>query len=216
MNNIVQASQENCIAGSVQTADGNVVIANNITVDGNFTGVSEAASVDATCSMTSSMTDVVSNILSAIVKQTNKSETDWFDEIFGLDLKNTFDISQSVTNKISQINQQTCQAQNTQSINSNYVYIPGGKIGGDFVGVSTVSNVSANCNIRNYMKNATYNQAQASGTQSNTAEGLFAVIGGIIITLLGILVLGAVLIFSGKAVSKVGYYKYEESKEKKK
>ena len=78
MNNILQSNQENCIASTTNSANNNIVIVNGANIKGNFTGVSSTTSTDASCLMVSNMENSVSNILSATIKQTNISETDWF------------------------------------------------------------------------------------------------------------------------------------------
>lgn len=205
MNNVLQQNQQNCQAQATDNANNNVTIIIGSTVGGNFTANAVAAQTDATCLMVSNMEDSISNILSATIQQTNTSETDWFNGFQFSDDTNTFDVNQSVTNNINQINEATCQANSTVSASNNYTYIAQSKIGGNYIGVSSKADASANCNITNSMKNTTYNQAQASGTQSNTIKGMFVAIAGIIAFFIGILIIGVVILYSSGAINHVGY-----------
>ena len=205
MNNILQEQQQNCIATATNTANNNVIIVTGSKFNGDFTGVSATTSTDATCLMVSSMENNLSNILSATLQQTNSSETDLFNDFnFGAGT-NAFNIDQSITNNISQINEVTCAAASTSSANNNYAYISNSQFGGNFVGVSTVSNASANCSMNNTMKNTTYNQAQASGDQSNSTEGMFVAILAAIGAIVALVIIGVIFMYSTGALSKVGY-----------
>lgn len=205
MNNITQNSQQSCIAGANPQTNNNVVLLNGVKVGGNFTGVAATTSTDATCLMVSNMEDSVSNILQSIVQQTNTSETDWFNGFQITDATNIFRVNQSVTNNISQINQSTCAANTTSSVSNNYVYVTNSTIGGDFIGVTNDSKASASCSISNMMKNATYNQAQASATQSNTVKGMFVSMVSAFAGIIGIVVIGVIILFAVGAIGYVGY-----------
>lgn len=205
MNNILQQDQQNCISAVVNNANNNVTIITGSTIGGDFTGTAVTATADATCLMVSNMQDSVSSILASTIQQTNEAQTDWFNGFQFNDQSNVFDINQSVVNNISQINEALCQASATVSSSNNYTYISNSRIGGNYVGVSSVANASANCNITNSMKNTTYNQTQASGTQSNTIKGMFVAIAGIIAFFIGILIIGIIILYSVGAIHHVGY-----------
>ncbi|CAH6421707.1 Hypothetical protein HVR_LOCUS1347 [uncultured virus] len=205
MNNITQEDQQNCLATTTNTANNNVVIVNGADIKGNFTGVSATTSTDASCLMVSNMEDSVSNILSATISQTNTTETDWFNGFQFTADSNSFNVSQSVTNNISQINQATCAANTTQSASNNYVYVTNATVGGDFVGVTSDATTSANCSMTNTMKNTTYNQAQANAKQSNTIKGMFVAIVSAFAAIIGIIVIGVIILFAVGAIGVVGY-----------
>jgi len=173
-NNINQDSQQFCAATTTSTQNNNTIIINGTKIDGNLTGVSNIVSTDASCNIVSTIEDSVSNILAATLQQTNTSETDAFNGFQITGDTNDFNMTQSVTNNINQINQATCSANTVVSQNNNYIYVTNSTVGGDFVGVSSDSTSNASCVMSNYMKNATYNQAQASGNQSNTDKGMWA------------------------------------------
>lgn len=204
MNNIIQQDQQNCISNVVNNANNNVTIITGSSIGGNFTGTAVTSTSDATCLMVSNMEDTVKSIISSIVQQTNSTATDWFNGFQITGDINSFDITQSITNNISQINQSMCQANITQSASNNYTYIANSRIGGDYVGVSSVADASANCSITNSMKNATYNQAQSAATQSNTIKGMFVAMAGAIAFFIGILVIGIIILYSTGAIRNVG------------
>lgn len=208
INNILQQSQQNCIATVVNEANNNVVIVNGTNIGGDFTGVSTTTSTDATCLMVSSMEDSVSSILSAIVQQTNKSQTDWFNGFQIKDSNNTFDVIQSVVNNILQINETTCAASTITSASNNYVYVTNANIGGSFIGVTDKADASASCTMTNTMKNTTYNQAQASATQTNIDLGMFSGFLGIIAAIIGVVIVGVIILFGAGIVGYFGYKKF--------
>lgn len=207
MTNVTQSNQQLCVATVNDQANDNVVVVSGSNFKGNFTGVATTTSTDATCLISSSMSDTVSNILSASLQQTNKAETDLFNDFAITVESNTFNIDQSVTNNISQINQEVCSANNTTSSSNNYIYVSNSTVGGDFVGVSNKADASADCNMQNYMKNGTYNQAQASATQSNSVQGMWATLLGAITSIITIIVIAVIILFSVGSLSYVGYAK---------
>lgn len=207
MNNITQDVSQSCIATTTNTANDNVVVVNGVNIGGNFTGVAATTSTDATCIMTSTMDDEVSSIMSAIAQQTNQAETDIFSGLSFSKQTNTFNSNQTVTNNISQINTALCSANTTVSTSGNYVYVSNSTVGGDFVGVTSNANSSANCSMTNYMKNVTYNEAQASATQSNSVVGMFGTLLGAITTIVIVIVIAVVIMFSVGSIAYVGYAK---------
>ena len=205
MNDITQNNQQSCQATVSNQANNNVVIVNGATVNGSFTGVTTNVSTDASCLMVSNMEDSVSNILSASLQQTNTTETDWFNGFSFDSNTNVFDITQSVTNNISQINQATCSANQVSSTSSNYIYLTNATIKGDFVGVSDTLTASASCSINNAMKNTTYNQAAAVANQTNTDKGMFVTMLGSFTGIIGLIIIVVIILFAVGAIGFVGY-----------
>jgi hypothetical protein len=204
INNILQQSQQNCLVQSTNTASNNVTIINGATIDGNVIGVTITAHTDASCLMTSSMEDSVQNMLSAILQQANQAATDIMNGGQITMETNTFSIDQSVTNNISQINQTTCSVNTSTSTNNNYLYVSG-KVGGNVIGVTQATDTKMNCSVSNIMKNTTYNQAQASATQSNTAVGMFALMFAVIGGIIGLFVIGYIIYYATGSSRNVGY-----------
>lgn len=196
MNDILQNDQQNCIAQQTQQATGNIIVVSGGVIDGDFIGVRQVQNTDASCLMVSNMQNTVENVLSATLQQTNQAVTDWFNDFSYTDETNIFDISQSITNNISQINEATCSASNIQAATNNYIYVPDTRVRGNFIGVSQDSNASANCSMTNMMKNATYNKAQASATQSNTTIGMFTAIAAVIAAIIGLMVISSIIYYS--------------------
>lgn len=205
MNNIVQEDQQNCLAAVTSQANNNIFILNGANIEGDFTGVAPTINTDATCLMVSNMDTTIQNIVGAILQQTNTAATDWLNGGQITKERNVFNIEQSITNNISQINEATCSASVDASESNNYFYVGTARIGGNFVGVAGTTNASANCSMSNAMKNATYNQAQASATQSNTEVGMFVAIVTAIVTIVGLLVFGVIILFATGALRHVGY-----------
>lgn len=204
MNNIVQVDQQNCIATSTSSASDNVVIINGANISGNFTGITVQNSTDASCLMVSNMDTSVSNILTSTLQQTNQSATDIFNGFSFDSSENQFNIQQSVTNNISQINEATCAANTITTTDNNYIYLTDVTIGRDFFGVSNTASANANCTMNNTMKAVTYNQAQASASQSNTQLGMWAALLAAVVLIGGIIVIGTVFVFATGGLSRLG------------
>lgn len=205
MNNILQQNQQNCIVGANSNANNNYVNISGAKIGGNFTGIINTVNTDASCLMVSSMDNSVSSILSATTQQTNTAATDLLSGFAAL--TNVFNVRQSITNNISQINEATCSANSLASSSNNYVYAENAQIKGNFVGVNGGANAKANCTMTNTMKNTTYNQAQASATQSNTAEGIFATMAGAFITVVGLIVIAVIFLYATGSLGYAGYKK---------
>lgn len=210
MNNITQVSQQSCIATVTNQANNNVVIVNGTNIGGDFTGVSTTVSTDATCMMVSTLEDSVNNILQAILQQQNKSSTDWFNGFQITDDTNNFNINQSVVNNILQINESLCSANTTNSVSNNYVYVTNTTIGGNFVGVTDKADASANCTMTNTMKNVTYNQVQASASQSNIVQGIFGAILAAVFAVIAVITIGVIMLF---ALSYFGFFGGKKTQE---
>lgn len=205
MNNVIQQDQQNCIATSQSSANNNVVIISGANIGGDLTGVAAVNGTDASCLMVSNMDASVSNILSASLQQSNAVATDAFGDFSYTDTTNQFNINQSVTNNISQINEATCAANTVTATNNNYIYVSNTRVGGNFIGVTSKASASANCTMTNTMKAVTYNQAQASATQSNTVVGMWVAIAAAIAGIIGLMVFGVIILFATGAIGKVGY-----------
>lgn len=210
MNNITQVSQQSCIATVTNQANNNVVIVNGTNIGGDFTGVSTTVSTDATCMMVSTLEDSVNNILQAILQQQNKSSTDWFNGFQITDDTNNFNINQSIVNNILQINESLCSANTTNSVSNNYVYVTNTTIGGNFVGVTDKADASANCTMTNTMKNVTYNQVQASASQSNIVQGIFGAILAAVFAVIAVITIGVIMLF---ALSYFGFFGGKKTQE---
>lgn len=207
MNRITTENQDNCVANSNVTVSGNVIIISGGTVSGNV-GTVAGTSTDASCLMVSEMQNSIQDIMRATSTQTNNTSNDLFGDFSWTNDTNTFNLTQSVTNNISQINQTTCTANSMVTNSNNYIYLPGTAVGGNvgFVADGTQGGTTANCSMSNMMKNYTYNYVQGENNQGNTQKGMFIAIVAAICSLIGIIIIGVVILF---AVGAVGYTGYE-------
>jgi len=181
-NNITQASTQECLASSQTDESGNVIIIQNSSILGNFTGITTQTTADASCIMTSTMDNSIQNIISNISNQTNSTDSSIFQ---GLSIqKNDTNVNNTVNNNISQINEALCDVSNITVQDGNYVYVSDTTIAGNFVGISATTNSKAGCSMTNYMKNTVFNQVQNSSTQSNTITSVFSLILTIIILII--------------------------------
>ena len=203
MNNITTQNQENCVANANVQVSGNVIIVSGSTVSGSV-GTITGVSTDASCLMVSEMENSIQDIMKATSTQTNSTTSDIFGDFQWTNDQNTFNLTQSVTNNISQISESTCTANSMETNSNNYIYVQGSSIGGN-VGVASTTNASANCSMSNMMKNYTYNYVQGDNNQGNTQKGMFVAIVGAICTLIGIIIIGVVLLFAVGAIGFTGY-----------
>lgn len=204
-NQIVQQTNQSCIASVSEEQNNNVIIIQGGIIDGNFTGVSATVSCDASCLMVSNMDNTIDNILGAIANQTNQAETDISNVFNSSNQNNTFNVNQTVSNNIAQINNAVCSSSIVQSQNNNYVYTSDETVHGNFVGVNGASNAQANCSMNNNMQSSTYNQAQASADQGNSVVSVFGAIIAAFAMIIFVIVIGVVIMFSVGAVGTIGY-----------
>lgn len=204
-NQVVQQTDQSCIASVSEEQNNNVIIIQGGIIDGNFTGVSATVSCDASCLMVSNMDNTIDNILGAIANQTNQAETDISNVFNSSNQNNTFNVNQTVSNNIAQINNAVCSSSIVQSQNNNYVYTSDETVHGNFVGVNGASNAQANCSMNNNMQSSTYNQAQASADQGNSVVSVFGAIIAAFAMIIFVIVIGVVIMFSVGAVGTIGY-----------
>lgn len=207
MTNITTINQSSCQATSSPYVSGNFIAVTGGVIKGDYTGIDSAANTDASCLIVSNMQNSVTSVLEASLSQNNNTETDWFNGFQFTADTNVFNMYQSTTNNINQINQTTCTANSAPNISNNYQYMANEKVGDDYVGVSSQANATANCAMTNTMKNNVYNQAQANANQSNVIKGMFVSMVGAFTTMIIIVVIAVVILFSIEAVAKVGYSK---------
>lgn len=203
MNNITTENQENCVANANVQVSGNVIIVSGSTVSGNV-GTVTGVSTDASCLMVSAMENNIQDIMRATSTQTNNTSNDWFGGFQWNKDNNSFNLTQSVTNNINQINELTCTANSMATNSNNYIYVSGSSVGGN-VGVASSTNAAANCSMSNMMKNYSYNYVQGDNNQSNTQKGMFVAIVAAICTLIGIIIIGVVILFAVGAIGFTGY-----------
>ena len=207
-NQVIQESQQLCQATSTVYEGDSTVIIDNVSVDGDLTGINYQVSTDASCLMVSGMESSIQSMLSAIASQSDTDESDIFSffetPVFNSDKESVYQI---ISNNIYQTYEATCQASNSIATGTQYVYIANAEVGGNLTGIDMNSSTSANCMMNNMMKNVTYVEAGASADQEVFQEGMFgeffnsmtAIITGIVVI---VIVLGVVLVataaFKGK------------------
>ena len=194
-NDITQVSQQYCVANTDVVSGPSVVIVNGSTIDGDFTGVQTEVSTDSSCMMVSYMENNIDSILEATANQTDTDETDIF-SAFSTTLfsRDKATVDQVLSTNIYQINQAVCQASTTLSTAGSYVYVTDTDVGGDFLGVSTSSDTSANCVMANMAKNVTKLQASATDTQSSLDEGMFATFFNSIASVIAVIVIVVIIV----------------------
>jgi hypothetical protein len=146
--------------------------------------------------MQQTLNSQVQSILEGVAKQTNKS-VDGILGDFGKSKVNYVDMKQSITNYITQIADQSCNAKAVFEQNGDITYVSNSTIGG-FAGFQIGgedTSVSASCSMSNTAKAVVYNQERSKMDQSNTSVSLIGIIiiGIVICSLIG----GIVMMTSG-------------------
>ncbi len=193
-NNITQVSQQYCQASTTEVQGTSVVIVDGSSIDGDFTGVENAVTTDTSCMMVSYMENNITDILEATLDQSETDETDIF-SAFSTTLfsRDKATVEEVITNNIFQINQAVCQASTVESTEGQYVYVTDTDVGGDFIGVSSESDTSANCTMSNVARNVTRNQAKGTSTQDVLDEGMFATFFNSIAAIIGVVIIIAII-----------------------
>jgi hypothetical protein len=193
-NTVTQIQNTQCISNVTDNASNNTIIVNGSVINGNFTGVTFQSSSDASCAITTSMDDIVTSIMGNLVTQNNKSESDLFNDFSNSIQFNSTNITNNISSNITQINESLCSSNLVESFTGNYIFISDSKVNGNFIGVAGASTGSATCTMNNYIKNATYNSIQNSVSQSNTSEGIFGALLGMLQVVIITITIGVVLL----------------------
>lgn len=189
MTSIFSESSETCNASCSANQSGNVVIIENSTIGGDA-GFEESCTANATCIMEQQLDTQLSNILSAIASQSNSSVQGIFGDIGSSGGFNVADVTQTIKNYITQMEESTCTASATFDQSNNLFYASNSDIAGFAgfqIGIDTPASANASCTMTNLSRIVVYNNAQSSTNQTNTQVSLIGiiVIGIIICSLLG-------------------------------
>lgn len=149
--NILQTQSSNCGATQNINASGNTIIV----VDGNLKNVDVGISiagqqVDATCAMTNTMDSQVKQLLETQLSQDISMESGLFGFLSPNKTKVRNDVTQSISNVLTQVTENNCSVSQNVNANNNYVYYSGVNSGA-FIGVQISSQTaSASCAMSNY------------------------------------------------------------------
>ena len=179
-NNITQKTSQVCKNTVKPEANNNQVIISGGTINGDFTGVAQEVTTDATCMISSSMSNNVDQLLEALSNQDFKSDSDLFNGFQWTTSSEVTDMRQVLANNINQIMNASCSSDVAPSANNNYVYLEDTTVNGNFIGVSNKVNSKFDCILENYMKNIIYNKGHADQKQSTKTKGIMAALVGII------------------------------------
>lgn len=193
---ITNDNTQTCTTSVVTIQDDNIVMVSGDTIAGDLYAIGNTGTqISSSCAITSTMDTNVSNIMSSIAEQVNSSDSSVFGSgLFsgGKDQDNTVNVKQNIANIISNVNNELCNTSIMTSQENNFIYVTDTTVGGNLYGiVNSGETVSSSCNMNNYMKTTTYNQAQSSSSQSlkfksfmGELVGALALIAVIIIILL--------------------------------
>ncbi len=207
MNNTLQASTGVCSITNVQNANNNYIYVNGSKIRGGI-GVKNTSQADGSCALASTMNNSITQMLAESISQQASSSS----SLFGLHLNasfNTISSHETMTNNLTQINQQTCAINTFESANNNFTYVNGtDEIG--FIGVSNATKSQSNCSLQNTQKNVVYTQSKTGIGQKSTIKGAFGGLIGFIIAVVVLLIAFIVIVFTIGAAGKVGYDTYKK------
>lgn len=183
-NDMLQSTTQICNADCKASANNNTIIISGATINGSI-GINARCTASAACAMSNASNAAVNNIIQNIIDQETTSVSDIMGDLSWEDINNEVNINTSLSNYITQITSQTCNATADVQANDNFFYVGQGgtstsdgktTINGDIF-ISAEGNATANCSMSNISKLQAYNESQNSVTQSITNVGMFAAIG---------------------------------------
>jgi cobalamin biosynthesis Mg chelatase CobN len=172
-NTILQNTTQVCNATQVANASGNTIIISG-TVNGNV-GITTTSSASASCALTNASDATVKSIVANLIQQNITAATDMGDLSFST-LSNNTNINTAISNYITQITTQTCNAVSVSSNTDEFFYVQSGGVVNGNLYITAQGNANASCAMSNISKISAYNNAQNSVTQSATSVGMFALI----------------------------------------
>lgn len=180
LNDVTQTCNSVCDAN----ASGNTIIINGGTVNGSI-NISTKCTASASCAMSNISNTAIQNIVQNMVQQEITSVTDFMGDLDFQNLNNSININTGISNYVTQITTQTCNAVTEVSDNDTFIYVSSGPLGeggviNGNINIAAEGNSSANCAMSNVSKVQAYNQAQNTTTQSITSIGMFVAIVAII------------------------------------
>jgi hypothetical protein len=202
-NQLLQSNTQACIQNSETVTDGNVTIINNSNIAGDVIGVRQHVSVDFTCNITASMDQTVSSMLQSISKQTATANNDL---LGGIQVsRNRIDLSQSMVNNMSQINNSICSTNSIASSSNNFTYVGNSNVGGSVIGVEQTVNPRSQCTVNTITKMAAYNQIQGNVDQTSNVVGLLPSIFSGLAGIITLVIIGVIIV---SVLGAVGYLIY--------
>jgi len=146
---ILNESNQECIITNVSDVTNTAVVASNLTVEGDFTGISNGFSTDSSCAIVNSMESTI-DLTQQNVKDLDATvDTSLFTISAGIGISAE---TNNIKNAITSVNQSLCTINNEISVSNSIVYFSDGTVGNDFVGISQQSNPSSSCSLSNTSK----------------------------------------------------------------
>lgn len=199
--NFLQESSNTCQANTVSGSNGDTVIISG-TVKGDV-NISSTSSASASCSMSNNVSSISQTIISNGIKQSAYSETDFFGDFSWNNVKNNTNLYNGITNNMTQITTNTCQATSSASTSNNFVYVTTGGVVGGGINLTSNSNANASCSMANTSKAAAYQEIQNNIQQEATHVGMIGAFMSMIVSVLIIIAVIAVVLFTACEVGSV-------------
>lgn len=198
VNSFTQNLDSTCSANcNIEINDNTIIVGSGTTVDGDIViSGGDGCQADASCSMSQSAQATAESIMKSMLDQELTTTTGLFGDFQSTDVSNEIDVSTNVSNYITQISSQTCQANSTLTVDDNTIYVDSGSTvnGGISITGGGGSSATASCSMTNMAKLATYNQQSTEGSQNGSTKGMITmiaiciavcvVIGGIVLVVL--------------------------------
>lgn len=201
-NNFFSSNTNDCYASASSTITGtNTVITSTGKVKGDINTNTIQGTISASCSLVQQTNQSVTNILKAQAGQTASTVNDLFNDgvLFSQD-KNSVDMSQSITNNITSINSNTCNAIASADISYTNVVIAVNDVGGSINTNSINTDVNGTCSITNTTSQEAKNTSDASAEQDSQNMGMFSAFFMMIVSLCVLAIVCLFLFFGGGAL----------------
>lgn len=186
-----------CSADCIADASGNTLIITGRTKNIN---INAKCTANTSCTMTNQVQSTVTNMIDNSVSQQTKAVTDFFNDFMSNHIDQKIDITSILTNNLTQITQNTCQASASTQANQNFIYVGSTGTTGN-VNISADSDVHASCTMNNLAKAQTQNTVTNRTNQFSKTLGMIAVI---FVAILGILLIGGLVLILLMATGVLG------------
>lgn len=198
-NNMLTVNENNCVA-----YNGASITGNTLNIGGNADGITVfniSGVLNAACTINQQIIQSAVSVITSTSDQYVKNSTDifsFFTPSFGA---NTVWMNQTVTNNITSITSNTCNAIITEEISNNTINVAGNANNIDAFNIST--NSTATCTINNTVNQEAYNDLQSDVQQTVISLGMFAAMMSAMVTVAIICVIAFVIVAGLGTVSAV-------------
>lgn len=206
-NDFLTINDNNCVAYNGNSISGNVVNFGGDLSDSEFFNIS--GTISAACTINQQITQTITSILTSQSDQVAKTSSDFMN---GFTLFkgafNSFNTNQTVTNNITQISSNTCNATIKSDVTSNVMNVAGN--GKNIKAFNINTNQTATCTINNTVDQEAYNAVQAKVQQEAKTTSTFVALAAVIAIAIVVCSVATALIYGVTGIGKIAAAKKAE------